>query len=274
MPANKNTKNKKGSKSIGVFDSGVGGLSILKELQKTLPNENFVFLADQKYVPYGEKSKKELIKLVYRITDYFIEHHNIKMMVVACNTATCGTINELREKYSFPIIGTVPAIKVAAEKTRSGTIAVISTPSTSQSEALKDLIRDNCENLEVLNIDCKNLENAVETGNFDNPNIDNLLLKYLEKIKNSDADYLVLGCTHYPFLKKSIRKIVGSRVKLLDSGKAISRHTSSLLKNKFMKNAQKKLGKNKYFTTGDSKEFSKVASILLNKKIKTKGVKI
>src|SRR3989344_7038350 len=135
MPDTKNKKNIQ-RRPIGVFDSGVGGLSVLRELQKILPKENFVFLADQKYVPYGEKTKPELIGLVYRITDYFIKHHNIKMLVVACNTATCGAIEELRSKYTLPIVGTVPAIKLAAKKTKSRTVASISTPSTSKSLAV------------------------------------------------------------------------------------------------------------------------------------------
>src|SRR3989344_6788617 len=168
----------KNNRPIGVFDSGVGGLSVLKELKRLLPNENFIFLADQLYVPYGEKTAKELVKLTSKITDYFIKHHGIKAMVVACNTATCSAIGELRKKYSLPIVGTVPAIKVAAEKTISGTMAVISTPSTSKSAALKKLIKDNCQGVNVLNIGCQNLENVVEKGELNNAQISTLLLKY------------------------------------------------------------------------------------------------
>ncbi len=102
-----------GNRPIGVFDSGVGGLSVLRELQALLPNEDFVFLADQKYVPYGEKTKPELLKIVYRVADYFVKDYDIKMLVVACNTSTCMTIAELRKKYKFPIVGTVPAVNSA-----------------------------------------------------------------------------------------------------------------------------------------------------------------
>ena len=262
------------NRPIGVFDSGVGGLSILKELENLLPNENFVFLADQKYVPYGEKTKDELVELVYRITDYLIKNHNVKMIVVACNTATCGAIEELRAKYPIPIVGTVPAIKLAAKKTKSGTVASISTPSTSKSEAVKKIIKNDCAGINVLNIGCKNLENAVETGDLNSAHINSLLLKYLKKVKNSVADYLVLGCTHYPFLKKTIQKIVGRKVKLLDSGKAIARRTKSLLSSNFLANKQKKNGKTIYFTTLNPSNFSKVASILLKKKIESKKVTI
>jgi glutamate racemase len=265
---------KKNNQPIGVFDSGVGGLSILIELKNTFPKENFVFFADQKHVPYGEKSKKELIKLTSNITDYLLRRHNIKILVVACNTATCGAIHELRAKFPIPIVGTVPAVKVAASKTKSGTIAVISTPSTSKSETLRKLIRDYCNDLKVFNIGCKNLENTVEKGELQNDEINELLLKYLHKVKNSKTDQLVLGCTHYPFLKKSIQKTIGSSVKLIDSGKAIAKHTKMLVLENHMKNSQKKYGKTLYFTTGDDKKFSNVASKLLNEKVKAQTIRV
>jgi glutamate racemase len=266
--------NKKNNQSIGIFDSGVGGLSVLRELKHLLPNENFIFLADQLYLPYGEKSKRELIKRALKITDYFVNHFNIKMMVLACNTSTCSTIETLRKKYSFPIVGTVPAIKLAAKKTKSQTVAVISTPSTSKSQALKKLIKDNCQNINVLNIGCKNLANVVDRGELDSLEVNNLLLKYLKRVKNSDADYLVLGSTHYPFLKKSIKKIFGSHIKLIDGGKAIARQTKLLLKTNLISNNQKKLGEIVYFTTLDPLKFSKIASILLKAPIKARKVKI
>ncbi len=275
MPATKNIKKDKSEKRpIGVFDSGVGGLSVLIELEKLLPNENFVFLADQKNVPYGEKSKNELVGLVYRIADYFIKHHDVKMIVVACNTATCGAIHELRNKYSVPIVGTVPAIKKAAEMTKTGVIASISTPSTSKSEAVKKIIEDYCQNIEVLNIGCKNLENAVETGELKGDQVNDLLQTYLKDVKNSKVDYLVLGCTHYPFLKSAIRKIVGRGVKLLDGGKAIAKRAKSLLKEGGLASGQKRPGRTTYFTTDDSAKFSTVSSLLLGTKIKAEKVEI
>lgn len=268
-------KNKKQNKPIGVFDSGVGGLSVLRELEKMLPNENFVFLADQKNVPYGEKTKEQLFKLVSKITNYFVKYHDIKMMVVACNTATCGTIVEIRDKYKFlPIVGTVPAIKLAAEKTKSGTIACIATPSTSKSKRVKQIIKENCKNINVLNIGCKHLENAVETGELDGAEVKSLLQKYLKRVKNSDADYLVLGCTHYPFLKKTISKMLGSRIKLIDGGKGIAKRTKSLLVANQAKNKKKKRGKTIYFTTSDPLKFSRVSTLLLKKPIKAKKVAI
>ena len=253
-------RNTKNNRPIGVFDSGVGGLSVLIELEKILPRENFVFLADQLHVPYGEKSKSELVGLAYRIVDFFINKHDAKMVVIACNTSTCYSIDALRRKYSLPIIGTVPAVKPASEKTKS--------------RVLKKLIEDNCWGMEVFNVGCKNLENAVEKGNIDNPRVHILLKKYLKKIKNSKIDYLVLGCTHYPFLKKSIRKYVKPPVKLLDGGFSIAKRVGFLLKTNFLKTGKKTKGKTLYLTTGNSAKFSKVAGKLLNKTIKSKTVKI
>lgn len=265
---------KKNVEPIGVFDSGVGGLSVLIELKKKLPNENFVFLADQKYVPYGEKTKEELVKLVYKITNYLIKYHNIKMLVVACNTATCGAIDELRAKYKFPIVGTVPAVKLAAKQTETGTIACIATPSTSKSDKLNDIIKNDCSHVKVLNIGCQFLENAVETGDLNSAEVKYLLQKYLKEVKESPADQLVLGCTHYPFLKKPIRKILGSKIKLIDSGKAIARRTESLLETHNIKNEQKRAGKSIYFTTSDAPKFSKVTSKLIQERVKAKMVRI
>jgi glutamate racemase len=264
----------KNNQPIGVFDSGVGGLSILIELKKLLPKENFVFLADQKYVPYGEKTKKQLVDRCMKITDYFVKYHDIKLMVIACNTASVNAIDALRKKYSIPIVRTVPAVKPASEKTKSGAIAVISTPSTSKSELLKNLIKENCQNVEVLNIGCKNLENAVEEGDLSGPKVKSLLKKYLSEIKDSNADYLVLGCTHYPFLKKSIQKIIGSHITLLDSGEAIAKHAKALLSDNHMKNDRRKSGNIVYFTTGGSEKFSKVATKLLKSRARANSVEI
>lgn len=262
------------TRPIGVFDSGVGGLSILIELQKLLPHENFVFLADQKNVPYGEKTKPELVKLVFKIADYFIKNHDIKMLVVACNTATCNTNTELRKKYKLPIVGTVPAVKPAARDTQSKVIGVISTPSTSKSKVLKDIIKNYCGGIEVINVGCKNLENTVERGDIYGKRTIELLQKYLSKVKNSTADRLVLGCTHYPFLRDPIQKIVGPKVKLIDSGKAIAKHAKELLKENKLVNNNSHMGVISYFTTGNASNFTKVASVLLEKRIKATNIRL
>ncbi len=249
---------------IGVFDSGVGGLSVLKELHKLLPKEDFIFIADQAQVPYGEKTSSQLCQLARNVCD-FLTKKDVKLIVVACNTSTCYSIDYLRKEFKVPFVGTVPAIKTAAEKTMKKCIGVISTPATSASSYLADLITRHAQGVKVINIGCTGLENVVEKGDINSKEVETLLNKYLGPIKRAGADAIVLGCTHYPFLKTKIGKHVGPDVKILDSGKAIAKRTLALLEDSSSLNNHG--GKSHYFTTGDDKDFSKVASVLMEKKI-------
>ena len=247
---------------IGMFDSGVGGLSILEETKKILPFQNFIFLADQAHVPYGAKSPKELKILTASIANFLLKS-DIKMLVVACNTASCYTIDFLRKKFSIPIVGVIPAIKPAVKITQKGKIAILSTPATASSAYLKDLIGKIASNKEVLPLGCEGLEEAVENLKF--KDISKLLIKYVQIVKKFGADVIVLGCTHYPFLKKEIKILAGRNTKVIDSGPAIAARIKSLL------NSHQMISKSKhtdlFFTTGNPKEFSKVASTLLKYKI-------
>lgn len=254
---------------IGVFDSGVGGLSVLKELRKLLPKEDFIFLADQANVPYGEKTQSQLCRLAYNISDFLIKK-DAKLIVVACNTATCHAIGYLRKEFKVPFVGTVPAVKTAAEKTVKKCIGIISTPATSESSYLADLITSHALGIKVINIGCTGLENAVEKGDINSKEVASLLKKYLEPITMAGADTIVLGCTHYPFLKTKIAKHVGPDVKILDSGKAIAKRTQDLLNKSSSLNTHR--GKSYYFTTGDSNDFSRVASILMKKSISARHI--
>lgn len=261
------------TRPIGVFDSGVGGLSILKELEKILPNEDFVFVADQKNLPYGEKNKKELLSLTKKVTNFLVENHNIKMLVIACNTATTYTVDDLRKEYSFPIVRTVPAIKPASEKSKSKVVSIISTSATSKSPVLKKLIKDFAKGVKVINIGCKGLVSLVENGEVEGEQTEKTLLKYLLPLKDSGADYLVLGCTHYPFLSSAIKKILGSKIKLIDSGEAIGRQAKFLIKQNKISNIKHKR-KTLYFTTGNKEAFSVVASGLMQKKVQGNFIKV
>lgn len=253
------------NRPIGIFDSGVGGLSILKEIKRLLPEESFVFLADQTHVPYGGKTKKELNNLCERITKFLLKFH-IKMLVVACNTASCYSIEYLRKKFSFPIVGTVPAIKPAVEISKEGKIAIMSTPATAKSSYLKNLVNKYALNKRVLILGCNGLEEAVEI--LDYKKINNLLDKYVPEIKEFKSDVIILGCTHFPFLKNDIKNRVGQDAKIIDSGRAIAKRVKFLLKenNSFAKEKSKEL----YFTTLKPKKFSQVASTLLKYRISSK----
>jgi len=257
------------NRPIGLFDSGVGGLSVLAEIKKILPKENFIFLADQAHVPYGSKSKKQLEKLSERITIFLIKH-NIKMLVIACNTATCYALSHLRKNYNIPIVGVVPAIKPAAKLSNNSKIAVMSTPATAKSTYLKSLIQKYANDSKVLNLGCKQLEDSVEE--LDKKKISTLLDKYVSQVNNFNADVIILGCTHFPFLKNEIKKRSLSNAKIIDSGKSIAKRVKAILNDEKIK-AETKV-KDLFFTTASPQKFSKVASELLQYKVKGKKVTI
>jgi len=257
------------NRPIGFFDSGVGGLSVLIEAQKILPNESIIFLADQKYVPYGGKTKEELVDRVGKAMDFFVKM-DVKAVVFACNTATVYTINEMRERFSLPIIGTVPVVKVLARITKSGKTAVFSTPATAKSPYLSELINKFAPGIEVKKIGGSNLEELVEKGNLENSEIERVLNEILPPLVEGGVDAIALSCTHYPFLKDKIQKIVGEKVSVVDSGGAVSRRLLEVLTNNKALASEKKL--EKYYTTGDKERFEVVASELMERKIEAEQV--
>lgn len=257
---------------IGVFDSGVGGLSILQELQNLLPDENYIFFADQRNVPYGGKTKEELVALTMRVMK-FLTDQKIKLAVVACNTATCYALEELRDRFSLPIVGVVPAIKYAAEQTKTDTIALIATPATARSSYVTDLINKFAKNVKVLRIGCAGLEDSIERGQLDSERTSQLLNMYVFPLKQTSADQLVLGCTHYPFLKEKITAILGPSVTLVDSGRAVAIRTEVLLNEYNLKTSDGN-SSNKFFTNKNVSDFCRVASRLLDRQITVNFVSI
>jgi glutamate racemase len=213
---------------IGIFDSGVGGTSIWKEIKALLPNENTIYLSDSKNAPYGEKSTQEIIDLSIKNTEFLL-HQNCKLIVVACNTATTNTIKTLREKYSVPFIGIEPAIKPAALKTKTNIIGILATKGTLTSglfEKTSSTIRHKIIIKEKIGT---GLVDLIESGAINSPEIKQLLRSYLEPMLEDKVDCLVLGCTHYPYLIPQIREIVGDKVQIIDSGEAVARQTKAIL---------------------------------------------
>ncbi len=257
------------SRPIGLFDSGVGGLSVLLEIKKILPKESLIFLADQGHNPYGAKTKNQLINLSTRITNFLLKR-DIKALVIACNTATCYALDSLRAKFKIPIIGVVPAVKPAVEMSRSGRIAIMSTPATAKSAYLSLLVSQHANKMKVLKLGCDGLEESVEY--LKTEKISKLLKKYLARIKKFDADVIVLGCTHFPFLKKDIQKQISKKIEIIDSGEAIARRLKSILSQN--KATSSKNYRDIYFTTKDPLLFSQVASKLLNQPVNSRFAKI
>lgn len=218
------------SNPIGLFDSGIGGTSIWKEIHNLLPNENTIYLADSKNAPYGQKSKEEIIDLSIKNTEFLL-NQNAKMIVVACNTATTNAIKELREKFDIPFIGIEPAIKPAANNSKTQTIGILATKGTLNSELFNKNVEKFQETTIIEQIGF-NLVKLIESGEMHSEEMTLLLKQYLQPMIDANIDYLVLGCSHYPYLIPQIKEIVPSNIKIIDSGEAVAKQTQKILKEK------------------------------------------
>jgi glutamate racemase len=212
---------------IGLFDSGIGGTSIWKEINKLLPLEDSIYLADSKNAPYGLKSKEEIIALSKKNTEFLL-NKNCKIIVVACNTATTNAIKELRETYDVPFIGIEPAIKPAANNSKTHKIGILATKGTLNSELFHNTA-SSFTNVEIVEKIGYGLVQLIEKGNLDTPEMFELLKSYLKPMIEQNIDYLVLGCSHYPYLIPQIKKIIPSKIKIIDSGEAVAKQTKKIL---------------------------------------------
>jgi glutamate racemase len=213
---------------IGIFDSGVGGISIWKEIHELLPNENTIYLADSINAPYGQKCKQEIIDLCFKNTELLIKK-NCKLIVVACNTATTNAIKQLRAKYEIPFIGIEPAIKPAAINSKTKSIGILATKGTLSSELFHDTTELYSDNIKITEQVGVGLVELIESGNIDSPEMTSLLNKYLTPMISYNIDYLVLGCSHYPFLIPKIKKMIPNNISIIDSGKAVAKQVQNIL---------------------------------------------
>lgn len=213
--------------AIGLFDSGVGGTSIWKEIHKLLPFENTIYLADSANAPYGQKSKSEIIRLSEKNTEFLLDQ-NVKLIVVACNTATTNAIKELRAKYKIPFIGIEPAIKPAALNTQTQTIGILATKGTLNSELFSKAVH-NHTNVKIIEQIGHNLVPLIENGLINSSEMRELLEVYLQPMIAQNIDYLVLGCSHYPYLIPIIKEILPKHIKIIDSGEAVAKQTKHIL---------------------------------------------
>jgi glutamate racemase len=218
------------NKPIGIFDSGIGGTSIWKEIHHLLPNEKTIYLADSKNAPYGQKSKEEIIALSMKNTDLLLEM-NCKLIVVACNTATTNAIQELRAKYDVPFIGIEPAIKPAATHSKTQTIGILATQGTLNSE-LFNKATQKFQNTKIIEQVGHGLVQLIESGKIYSTEMTKLLHSYLTPMIEANIDYLVLGCSHYPYLIPQIKKILPAHIQIIDSGEAVAKQTQNILKEK------------------------------------------
>lgn len=244
------------NKPIGLFDSGIGGTSIWKEIHELMPNEDTIYLADSKNAPYGQKSKEEIIHLSSKNTEFLL-NQNCKIIVVACNTATTNAIKELREKYQVPFIGIEPAIKPAALHSKTQTIGILATQGTLNSELFHQTAQQ-FQDTKIIEQIGHGLVPLIEKGKINSPQIKELLNNYLQPMIEANIDYLVLGCSHYPYLLPQIKKILPKHIKIIDSGEAVAKQTKNILSEKNSLNQENHQPKNIFYTNANPTILEKI----------------
>ncbi|GAA4240311.1 glutamate racemase [Winogradskyella damuponensis] len=222
-------------KSIGIFDSGIGGTSIFKEIYTLLPNENYIYLADSKNAPYGNKTSQDILKLSIKNTEYLISK-GCKIIIVACNTATTNAISYLRKNYSIPFIGIEPAIKPAALNTKTKVIGILATKGTLSSQLFHQTTDLYTNGIKVIEQVGEGIVPLIESGKLDSIEMQVLLEAYLKPMLEQNIDYLVLGCTHYPYLIPMLSKMLPEHIKIIDSGLAVAKQTQTILSDKNLLN--------------------------------------
>ncbi|MFH1283537.1 MAG: glutamate racemase [bacterium] len=259
----------KASLPVGIFDSGIGGLTVLNEIKKVLPKENLIYLGDTARVPYGTKSPESVKKFSMEIAKFLVAK-SVKLIVVACNTASATALNMLVKKINLPIIGVVkPGAEAALIKTRNKKIAVIGTEATIKSDAYKMmLVKLSDSPVKVYNKSCPLFVPLVEEGWLNNKVTFVIAREYLRNVKKEGVDTLILGCTHYPLLSKLIRKIVGSKIEIVDSARATSNEVKKVLMRNGLLNQSKKDGKISYYVTDNPSKFKNLAVLFSGNMIK------
>lgn len=213
---------------IGVFDSGAGGLTILQALRDLLPQENYIYFGDTAHCPYGTKSEAEITALTLHACRFLMEQ-GVKLIVVACNTASQAALATLRATLDLPFVGVVPAVKPAAQATHKGRIGIAATNQAAQASYLQGLIHEFAQGIQVYTAGYPELVTLVERGELNGPQVEETLKHVFHPMLSHDIDVLVLGCTHFPALRPAIERVVGKEVQVIDSSAAVARRTRSVL---------------------------------------------
>ena len=261
------TKNNKTSRPIGLLDSGLGGLSVFREIEKQIPQEQVVYFGDTAHAPYGEKTNEQIMDYVFSIIDFLVQK-DVKMVIIACNTATAVALDEAKKKYSVPIIGVIqPGANEATSKTQNRRIGIIGTEVTIRNQSYEKLIKKINPSIATFSHPCSNqiIREMEEKALRNEQAIRNLLKECLKPIINNDVDTLVLGCTHYPFLKKFIKQVINTEMCLVDPAKATVKQAKKILEEQKLVNAHKN-EYNSFFISGDPALFAEIANKLLGYK--------
>ena len=251
--------------SIGVFDSGVGGLSILHHIRRELPHEDLIYIADTAYVPYGEKPTALVLERSLQIGQR-LQQQGAKALVIACNTATAAAIHTLRERLDLPIVGIEPAVKPALQASKSKTIGVLATRGTLESDKFAELVRRFATGARVLVQPCPLWVEQVERGELVSPDTLQAIAQYTRPLIEQGVDTLVLGCTHFAFLVPSIEQVVGPAIQIIEPGGAVARRLRQVL-SEGQRLSQTGVGDQAFFTSGDLETFQTQLGMLWGKGI-------
>lgn len=248
---------------IGIFDSGVGGFSVLRAVRDELPSENLIYVADQGHVPYGPRSKEEIRAFATGITRFLL-NQGAKLIVVACNTASAAALHNLREVFpSVPIVGMEPAVKPAAEITETGKVSVLATPTTFKGDLYASLVTRFGQDIRIFECTCPGLVEQIEAGHIASPETRAILEDALTPMQKEGIDTIVLGCTHYPFVIPLMREIAGSEIRIIDPAPAVARQVRRLLVQHNLLSPNPAKGIVEYYTSGDPDAFAQLLRLLL-----------
>ena len=249
---------------IGVFDSGVGGLSVWREIARQLPHEDTLYFADQAHIPYGPRPMEQIRDFSEAIARFLLGR-GCKAIVVACNTASAAALTGLREQFpEVPFVGMEPAVKPAVERTQTRVVGVLATPATFQGALFASVVERFANGVKLVNQVCPGLVEQIEAGKLDTPDTEALLHSFLRPIVEADADTVVLACTHYPFVVEPIRRIVGPGVNVIDPSPAIARQVGRVLAERGLSAPAARAGQHVFYTSGQRDAFDRVLKRLIN----------
>jgi glutamate racemase len=259
------------ARPVGVFDSGVGGLSVLRAIRQELPHEHLVYVGDSGCAPYGDRPTAFVTARATAMTQFLVEH-DAKAVVVACNTATAVSVNTLRQRFDLPIVAIEPAVKPAASRTRSGVVGVLATTGTVSSPNMAKLLASYRTDVEFLIQPCPGLADQVEKGELASDETRALVQRYVRPLMDKGADVLVLGCTHYPFLRRLIEEIAGPAVDVIDPATAVARELRRRLETSDLMRDTTAGGSEQFWTTGSVDDVAPIVGQLWGKRVQVARV--
>lgn len=253
--------------AIGIFDSGVGGISVLRAIREQMPEESVIYFGDQGHVPYGPRSMEQIQSFSETITRFLLEQ-GAKIIVVACNTASAAALKYVREKFpDVPFVGMEPAVKPAAERTQTGKVGVLATPATFQGALYASVVERFANGVELFQDTCPGLVQQIEQGKLNDEETRRILEDALLPMLEKNIDTVVLGCTHYPFVIPLIQQIVGENVRVIDPAPSVARQAGRLLETGGMRNKSVSRGEVKFYTSGDPDALKSLLPILLGESV-------